>query len=244
LMPGQALCGDLVVTDIGTPETVFKDIAPDVWLNGPRLWHHNLPQTIAEDGRYNKYSRGHTVVLGGADMPGAARLAASACRRAGAGLVTIATPNSAFDLFAVGDPGTLVNRVDDQMAFKAALEDPRRNTAVIGPGAGITEVTRQQTLIALDGDRKVVVDADALTVSAQNKQALFVRCSDRCLLTPHEGEFKRLFDVTGDKLKRAREAASISGVVVLLKGPDTVIAHPDGRAIINANAPAYLATAS
>jgi NAD(P)H-hydrate repair Nnr-like enzyme with NAD(P)H-hydrate dehydratase domain len=115
---------------------------------------------------------------------------------------------------------------------------------VIGPGAEITEVTRQQTLIALDGDRKVVVDADALTVSAQNKQALFVRCSDRCLLTPHEGEFKRLFDVTGDKLKRAREAASISGVVVLLKGPDTVIAHPDGRAIINANAPAYLATAS
>ena len=111
---------------------------------------------------------------------------------------------------------------------------------MIGPGAEITEVTRQQTLIALDGDRKVVVDADALTVSAQNKLALF----DRCLLTPHEGEFKRLFDVTGDKLNRAREAASISGAVVLLKGPDTVIAHPDGRAIINANAPAYLATAS
>ncbi len=242
-MPGKALCGDLIVTDIGTPETVFRDIAPDVWLNGPCLWHHILPQTGAEDGGYNKYSRGHAVVLAGADMPGAARLVASACRRAGAGVVTIAAPDATFDLFTAGDPGTLVSRVKDPKAFKVALDDPRRKTVVIGPGAGITEVTRQQTLIALGGGRKVVVDADALTASAQNKQALFDRCSDRCLLTPHEGEFKRLFDVTGDKLTRARKAASISGAVVLLKGPDTVIAHPDGRAIINANAPAYLATA-
>jgi ADP-dependent NAD(P)H-hydrate dehydratase / NAD(P)H-hydrate epimerase len=243
LMPARSLCGDLVVSDIGTPEQVLDIIKPTLHLNRPRLWRHLLPRTVANTGRFNKYSRGHAVILGGADMPGAARLAARACRRVGAGLVTIAVPFEAFEIYAAGDPGTLVTKANGADGFAAALADPRRNVVVIGPGAGVTPDTRAQTLVALDGERKVVVDADALTVFQDDPQALFDQCSGDTLLTPHEGEFQRVFNVTGDKLTRARKAAEISGAVVLLKGPDTVIAHPDGRAVINAHAPANLATA-
>ncbi|MBT7487456.1 MAG: NAD(P)H-hydrate dehydratase [Rhodospirillales bacterium] len=243
MMPARSLCGDLVVTDIGTPEQVLYTIKPTLYLNAPKLWQHLLPRTVATDGRFNKYSRGHAVILGGAEMTGAARLAARACRRGGAGLVTIAAPFEAFDVYAAGDPGTLITKANGADGFAAAVADPRRNVVVVGPGAGITSDTRAQTLIALDGERKVVVDADALTVFQDDPQALFDKCSNDTLLTPHEGEFKRVFDVTGDKLARARQAAKISGAVVLLKGPDTVIAHPDGRAVINAHAPATLATA-
>lgn len=243
LMPSRSHCGDLVITDIGTPEQVLADINPTLSLNGPALWQHLLPRTVADDCRYNKYSRGHAVILGGTDMPGAARLAARACRRVGAGLVTIAASFEAFAVYAAGDPGTLVTKANGADGFAAALADPRRNVVIVGPGAGVTSDTKAQTLIALEGERKVVVDADALTIFQEDPQALFDKCSDKCLLTPHEGEFKRLFDGEGDKLSRARQAAEISGAVVLLKGPDTVIAHPDGRAVINAHAPATLATA-
>ena len=243
LMPRRKLCGDLVVTKIGTPEHVLNTIKPTLSLNGPVLWRPMLPRVVAEDGRFNKYSRGHAVVLGGAEMPGAARLAARACRRVGAGLVTIAAPFEAFEIYAAGDPGTLITKANGAGGFAAAEADPRRNVVVIGPGAGVTPDTRAQTLVALDGKRKVVVDADALTVFQDEPQALFEQCSENTLLTPHEGEFKRVFDLTGDKLTRARKAAEISGAGVLLKGSDTVIAHPDGRAVINAHAPATLATA-
>jgi ADP-dependent NAD(P)H-hydrate dehydratase / NAD(P)H-hydrate epimerase len=243
LMPARSLCGDLVVTEIGTPVQVLDTIKPTLHLNAPELWQHLLPRTVADNGRFNKYSRGHAVILGGADMPGAARLAARACRRVGAGLVTIAAPFEAFEIYAAGDPGTMITKANGADGFAAALADPRRNVVVVGPGAGVSPDTRAQTLVALDGERKVVVDADALTVFQDDPLALFDQCSDNTLLTPHEGEFKRVFNLTGDKLTRARKAAEISGAVVLLKGPDTVIAHPDGRAVINAHAPASLATA-
>ena len=122
------------------------------------------------------------------------------------------------------------------------LADKRRNVIAIGPGAGVGSSTRQFVLAALATKRAVVLDADALTSFAEAPQDLFQAIVGPCVLTPHAGEFKRLFHFEGDKLQRTRSAARQSNAVVVLKGPDTVIAAPDGRAIINSNAPAQLAT--
>ncbi len=239
LYPGRGICGQITVVDIGIPETVLDIIKPGIAENTPSLWVKSVfGKQAATD---HKYDRGHLVVAGSADMPGAARLAARAARRTGAGLVTLSVPDDARGVYLAGDPGNIVEaRID----FTDTLRDPRRNAVVLGPGLGVSDETKSMVLSALvGGTRAVVLDADALSVFADNPADLFDAIQGPTVLTPHEGEFKRLFNAKGDKLIRAKAAASQSGAVVILKGADTVIAASDGRAAINTNAPRWLATA-
>ncbi len=158
----------------------------------------------------------------------------------GAGLVTIAAPDPAWPVYAAGPPGLLVDS-DDRWSERMA--DDRYNAVLVGPGAGVGDAARQRALEACAAGKALVLDADGITSFAEDRDGLFAAVNDRCVLTPHEGEFSRLFEHQGSKLERARAAARESGAIVLLKGPDTVIAEPDGRAVINANAPPDLATA-
>ncbi|NQV83647.1 MAG: NAD(P)H-hydrate dehydratase [Rhodospirillales bacterium] len=240
LLPGREHCGQLVVADIGIPESVLEDIDPKTFHNGPGLWLGKFPWP---EGAGHKYDRGHAVVCGGAEMTGAARLAGMGARRLGAGLVTIAAPISAFAIYAKEEPGTLVQAVDDDAAFRKLLSDPRINAVLAGPGLGLSGATRERVLSALSTGKATVLDADALSAFASDPETLFGAINGPCLMTPHEGEFKRLFAITGDKLNRTRRAAEVSGAVVLFKGADTVIADPEGNAVINSNAPSDLATA-
>ncbi len=203
------------------------------------MWRRTFPALEASG---NKYGRGHAVVLGGV-MTGAARLAAEAARRIGAGLVTIAAPPEARVIYGAGAPGTIVATIENEAAFATLIGDPRRNAVLLGPGAGTVPAVREKVLTALGLSKHCVIDADALTVFADDPARLFDAICGPCVLTPHEGEFARIFDTAGDKLTRARAAARISGAVVLLKGADTVIAAPDGRAAVNTGAPPTLATA-
>ena len=240
LLPGRARVGELHLVDIGIPDTVLDDIAPRTFENGPALWRHLLPRPGLED---HKYTRGHGVVFGGAEMTGAARLAARAALRAGAGLVTIAAAPEALAIYAATMPGVLTEPVADAPALAAALEDTRRNAILIGPGAGLGAETRALVLAALGAGRATVLDADVFTVFEGRADALLGAIAGPTLMTPHEGEYRRVFAHTGDKLSRTRAAAHDARAAVLLKGADTVIAAPDGRAAINANAPPTLATA-
>ncbi len=236
LWPGRELCGTLAVADIGIPAAVYAETAPRAWRNDPALWGALLPR-LESDG--HKYRRGHLLVAGGARFTGAARLAARAGRRAGAGLCTLLAPQAALAAYGGGDPGLMLRPDGD---WPALLADPRCPAAVIGPGLGVGAETRALALAALAAERAVVLDADALTSFAADPAALW-RAGGRMVLTPHDGEYARLFAHTGDRLHRARAAAAESGAVVLLKGPDTVVAAPDGRAAITADAPPSLATA-
>ncbi|MGA7262375.1 MAG: NAD(P)H-hydrate dehydratase, partial [Stellaceae bacterium] len=159
------------------------------------------------------------------------------------GLVTIAAPEAAFAIYAAALTGVIVHPVADLEAFQGFLADQRRNAALIGPGAGVGGETRARTMAILGAGKRAVLDADALTSFSEDPDTLFSAIRSPCVMTPHAGEFSRLFDTAGDKPERARRAARQSGAVVLLKGADTVIAAPDGRVAINANAPPQLATA-
>jgi NAD(P)H-hydrate epimerase len=244
IYPGRGYCGTVLLAQIGIPDAVLGGIAPRTFENGPPLWLAAYPWPQPED---HKYRRGHVVVAGGAVLTGAARLAARASARAGAGLVTIAAPESAWPVYAAALTGVIVRpmrRLDD---FAALIGDERVRAMVVGPGAGVTAETRELALAALGTGRAVVIDADALTIFAKSPDTLFAAIKGPAVLTPHEGEFARLFAALssqegGDRLSRARQAAKTAGAVVVLKGPDTVIAAPDGRAAINANAPPDLAT--
>ena len=203
------------------------------------LWAGLFPRP---DAASHKYTRGHAVVCGG-PMTGAGRLAARAARRIGAGLLSVAAAPEHCDLFALDAPGAIVLPAADLPAFEFILSDPRKNAVLIGPGHGVTARTREFAGVALRSGKPVVLDADGLSGFADNAAGLARMVSGPAVLTPHEGEFKRLFpDLAGSKIERARRAALQTGAVVVLKGPDTVIAAPDGRAAINANAPPWLAT--
>jgi NAD(P)H-hydrate epimerase len=240
LLPGRSYCGETVLEHIGIPDSVLDPIAPDTAENAPDWWLDAFPRPSLET---HKYVRGHALVAGGAVMTGAARLAARAAARLGAGLVTVAAPEAAFAIYAAALIGVIVHPVAGLEAFLEFLTDKRRNAALIGPGAGVGDETRDRTLAILGAGKRTVLDADALTSFAEDPDTLFSAICSPCVMTPHAGEFSRLFDTSGDKPERARRAARQSGAVVLLKGADTVIAAPDGRVAINANAPPQLATA-
>ena len=287
LTPGKFLCGEVVVASIGITDDVLTQVIPQTFENAPACWAHALPR-LQQSG--NKYTRGHALISGGYPQTGAARLAARAAARIGAGLITIAVPEIALPIYASALTSIMVHPLSAHEDFNHLLDDPRFSAVLIGPGAGINEQTRARVLAMLGSGRPVVLDADALTAFAGNPAELdwaidgardtmvrnlrtaeknraivspgcrakprsnseqpgrdddepLVPARPGCVLTPHDGEFLRLFDSTGDKLTRARAAARRSGAIIILKGSDTVIASPDGRAIINSNAPPTLATA-
>ena len=251
LLPGRIHCGRVRVADIGIPARVLDEIRPQTFENVPSVWRKFFPVPPI-DG--HKYARGHAVVVsGGIATTGAARMAARGCLRAGAGLVTVASPRDALAVNASALSAVMVRAIDTVPEFAEWLADRRLNACVIGPGAGIGERTHDFVHAALSSRRSLVLDADALTSFAEAPHRLFeaIKSSQdpQVVLTPHEGEFPRLFSDMSNKhpdrskLERVRAAAERSGAVVLLKGPDTVVASPDGRATIAANAPPWLATA-
>tara|TARA_R110000824_G_scaffold155226_6_gene327762 strand:- start:58459 stop:59982 length:1524 start_codon:yes stop_codon:yes gene_type:complete len=246
LLPGRLLCGEIVLADIGIDEDVLTELVPTVFENGPALWGHLLPRPNIET---HKYVRGHALVVsGGPSSTGAARLAARGAARAGAGLVTLASPPNALMVNASHLTSIMLTPCANADALSKLLEDKRKNACLIGPGNGVGQGTRENVLAALLSGAAMVLDADALTSFAENPRDLFVAITGYfagpTVLTPHEGEFKRLFpNVRGDKLARAREAAREAGAVIVLKGPDTIIASPEGDAVINSNGGPELATA-
>jgi hydroxyethylthiazole kinase-like uncharacterized protein yjeF len=240
LLPGRSHCGEIILVQIGIAEAVLDRIGPDAAANGPQWWLAGFPRPSLES---HKYTRGHALVAGGGVMTGAARLAAKSALRTGAGLVTLAAPEAAFQIYSAALTGVIVHSVAGLDDFRTLLADKRRNAVLIGPGAGVGAETRDKTLAILAAEKGAVLDADALTSFAGDPGTLFSAIRSPCVMTPHEGEFARLFDAAGSKPERARRSARQSGAVILLKGADTVIAAPDGRVAINANAPPELATA-
>ena len=272
LLPGRTLCGEVLLADIGIPEMVLQEIGARTFANRAALWREVYPWPRI-DG--HKYSRGHAVVVSGpAESTGAARMGARGALRVGAGLVTIVGSATATAINATQLTAVMVKGVGGDAALTEFLGDVRRNAVLIGPGAGVGAGTAATVLTVLGSPAAAVLDADALTSFAPDAsrdpvratgfgfvvrgsapgpmpEALFGAIKGRTapvVLTPHAGEFKRLFGeragpAEGSKLDRARRAAEASGAVVILKGPDTVIAAPDGRAAVNDNAPPWLATA-
>jgi ADP-dependent NAD(P)H-hydrate dehydratase / NAD(P)H-hydrate epimerase len=240
LLPGRELCGEVVVADIGIPSAVLESLAIDTWENDPALWRTELPRAKSSG---NKYTRGHALLCGGYPMTGAARMAARAAARIGAGLTTIAVPEVAFSIYATALTSIMVQPLTQESDLARLLSDSRYTAFLIGPGAGVNDATRETALAILGTARPVLLDADAISVFASRAAELARAIHGPCVMTPHEGEFERVFDAQGDKLGRARTAARQSGAVVVLKGADTVVAAPDGRAVVNTNAPASLATA-
>lgn len=242
LYPARKYCGEVVVADIGTPASVLDSLGHSLWENGPSIWR--LPQPAAGG---HKYQRGHVLVMsGGALSTGASRLAAEGALRAGAGLVTLAGSPDALRVHAEHVTEILLEPVDSADGMRRVLGERKRNAVIVGPGNGLSDETRDRVLVALKAGIAVVLDADALTAFADQREVLLGALRPGCVLTPHDGEFARLFPAAArlpDRLARARAGAAEAGVVVVLKGPDTVIAHPDGRAIVNTNAPPELASA-
>lgn len=248
LLPGRDLCGELEVFDIGIPARIVRAHA-DAMLaeNTPAQWQSEIP---SEGSDTHKYKRGHLVVFsGGPNATGAARMSAMAGLKAGAGLVTIASPKEALDVNAGMLTAIMLHAIEDEASLRGWLADRRLSTFVLGPGFGAGEKARQFCLAL--ADRHLVLDADGITSFRDDPQGLFDAFAagpTRLVLTPHEGEFARLFpDIAADdtlsKVDKARAAAARAHAAIIYKGADSVIAAPDGRALINANAPPWLATA-
>ncbi|MCW8915765.1 MAG: NAD(P)H-hydrate dehydratase [Magnetovibrio sp.] len=262
LMPGRGVCGDIVIADIGISDDVVDEVKGHKYLNTPSQWGEYFP---FHEEDVHKYARGHVTVLGGPVMCGAARMVSYAARRIGAGLACIAAPTKAFNIYAIAtEPGTLVAPIKDAKAFRKLISDSRKNACVIGPGAGIGKATRDMTLDAIKLGKSCVIDADAITCFQKAPKALFQAIKaarkanmqqETVVLTPHSGEFARIFPDLAARLMKpknhdkdckvevTRDAAKRAGCIVLLKGPDTVVASPDGCTTISVNAPASLATA-
>lgn len=245
LLPGRILCGKVVLADIGIAEGVLAEI-------NPQLWENTKPILPSFDSSTHKYKRGHAIIVSGPSFnTGASRLAAHAALKIGAGLVTIAGHEDELRVHAAHTTAVMLAQTDTALALGMFLNDKRRNAACIGPAAGIGSETCANVRAILASAAATVLDADALTSFAQKPAELFAAIAERpdrpIVITPHEGEFARLFrdlaDVSQAKHERAITAANRSGAVIILKGADTVIASPDGRAAINSNAPPSLATA-
>ncbi len=243
LMPGLERGGEILVAETGMHQDVLDEIAPVTAENDKELWRDLLPKLEA-DG--HKYLRGHALIFGGPVMTGASRLAARSAQRMGAGLVTLAAPKESWEVYAKALESVIVQPVEELAVCQALIDDEKRNAILIGPGLGLEPEKRELVLAVLASRKPCVLDADALTLFAEEPEILFKALHEDCVLTPHEGEFSRLFgsriDSETDKISRAQEAAKMAGCVVLLKGAETVIASPKGFAVVNLNAPPWLAT--
>jgi ADP-dependent NAD(P)H-hydrate dehydratase / NAD(P)H-hydrate epimerase len=240
LLPGRGCTGRLSIADIGLEPRHLADADVSTALNDPALWQACVPSLEVA----HKYERGRLWVLGGAEMTGAAALAAGAGLRAGAGLVGIAAPPAVANVYRSRERALIVSEAPDLGAWDQLLARMRPDALVLGPGLGRDATLLDWLRHGLQAVKRAVLDADALTLCASQDVSVRELACPELVLTPHEGEFARLFpDLAGSKLDRARQAAAATGAVVVLKGPDTIIASPDGRAAINGNAPASLATA-
>lgn len=250
LYPGKRHCGVVRLVDIGIPAAVLDEIKPEMRENSPENWKHLWHPPAAEG---HKYSRGHCVAVSGPYWStGAIRLAARAALRTGSGLVTIVSPQSALAINASHTTSVMTRGFDTIETFSDLISDRRISSVVIGPGLGLSEDNRELVYSVLRSEAFVVLDADALTLFAGKSGELFevlaARPSNRTVLTPHGGEFTRLFpgvekDHGASKSDRARAAANLAHSIVLLKGPDTVIAGSDRQVIINHDSSPWLATA-
>jgi hydroxyethylthiazole kinase-like uncharacterized protein yjeF len=241
LLPGALRCGATRVVDIGLAPAALAAQDEGLRVNTPALWASRLPRRTQGS---HKYDFGHALVVGGPiTTTGASRLCARAALRVGAGLVSIACPPETLPIYAATLTAVMTKPVADAAAMAGLLADPRLNALAFGPGAGVGATTRATVRDLLALQRPTVLDADALTSFADMRAALLERLHGQVVLTPHDGEFARIFAHRGCRLERARAAAAESRAVVVLKGNDTVVAAPDGRAAVLADAPAALATA-
>jgi ADP-dependent NAD(P)H-hydrate dehydratase / NAD(P)H-hydrate epimerase len=254
LLPGRDLCGAVSVFDIGVNAEAVREVSCETWLNGPEVWMDRFPKPGSHS---HKFTRGHAIVVSGPPQStGAARLGARGALRIGAGAVTLATTVDAFMINAVNSTAVMVKPYADpaSLGSMVARLHTEHDAVLVGPGLRRSDVSKETVLAVLRNAPKVVLDADALTTFSDDEGpedggraelfAAIAASKGQVILTPHEGEFKRLFPaITGSKLDRARAAAAKSKAIVVLKGADTVIAAPDQRAVINDNAPAWLATA-
>ena len=241
LMPGRELCGNVALRQIGILDSVLSEITAQTIENHPSNWRLPIATTAG-----HKYSKGHCVVVSGPrGATGAARMTAISALRAGAGLVTINGTQEALAEHA--SQLTAVMLREEPLA--ELLQDVRFNALVVGPGNGVTDATYHNVLTAIAANRALLLDADALNCFKSDPETIFnaiKKTSGNVVMTPHAGEFSRLFsevDLNAGKVEAARKAAEISGAVIVFKGADSVIASPDGRASINANGPPWLATA-
>ncbi|TBN54585.1 NAD(P)H-hydrate dehydratase [Hansschlegelia quercus] len=244
LLPGRLLCGRIVLADIGAPASAVASVGARVWLNRPAVWRDAIPEPSIAG---HKYSRGHVAVWSGPELQtGASRLSALAALRAGAGAVTLLGSKAALKEHAAHLTAIMLREAED--GWRSFLDQRKVAAVVVGPGASATPDTRRALEEACAGDRRVVMDADVFSLFAGDAEGLGRLIGEgEAVLTPHEGEFKRVFgedaDVAPSKLERARAAAARVGATIVLKGPDTVVASQDGRATIADNAPPHLATA-
>jgi NAD(P)H-hydrate epimerase len=243
LLPGRTWARDLVVADIGCRDEDLPDLAMTPRVNGAALWQSALPLPSASD---HKYTRGHTLVVGGPAMPGATRLASRAARRIGVGMLSVAAPREAHAFYLSDQPGLIVRPMESERDLATLLEDKRITSVLVGSGLPPSAETRSLVETAIRSGRPVVIDGGGLTAFAGDQLALARLGRADIVLTPHEGEFGRLFpalEKVRDKATRAFDAARECRCTVLLKGADTVIASPTGAGAINLDAPAWLATA-
>ena len=249
LMPGRAYAGDVCVADIGISGETVTQSGSSLFENVPGLWLASFPQPKLAG---HKYDRGHTVVVSGPmHMTGATKLAARAALRAGAGLVTVAAPKDAVPVLAASLTAVMVRQAAGEAGLAMLLKDKRMNVVLLGPGQGVGSATQKMVAAAAKAKRSLVLDADAITSFTRNAKLLakILKSASATVLTPHEGEFARLFQNQSEilekasKIEKVRAAARAIDQVVLLKGADTVVAATDGRAAIAANAPPWLATA-
>ena len=244
LYPGRGYCGDVIVADIGISNRTVDAVQPDIFLNMPSLWGRHFP--IIQKNAH-KYDKGHAVVVSGDSIhTGACRLAAMASLRIGAGLVSVSSPEDALSIHASHLTAVMIKRREQ---LNEDLADSRLNVWCIGPGAGLTVETKKNVLSIINAGKNAIFDADALSVFEDNPRQLYdaiqSRVDEQYVLTPHAGEFGRIFPYLKklDKITATRNAAKLSKAVVIYKGADTVIASPDGRTCISNNGPASLDTA-
>ncbi|MDE2184809.1 MAG: NAD(P)H-hydrate dehydratase [Alphaproteobacteria bacterium] len=243
LMTGRLRCGHVVLSQIGIPDAALEVARPALAENGPEIWSLPRPGPLG-----HKYARGHTLIISGpAHATGAARLAARGALRIGSGLVSVASPPGAIAVNAAHLTAIMVKPFDGAPGLAHLLEDKRYKAVAIGPGCGVGQGTRDLVGAVLNSDVAAVLDADALTSFSGDSGSLFQILRPSSVLTPHDGEFTRVFpDLlahSASRIEAARDAAARAGCLVLLKGPDTIIADPNGRVVVTTNAPPELATA-
>ena len=247
LLPGKINTGELSVVDIGVPEQIFEGVkkSSNIFLNTSDLWKNYFPWPKEYD---HKYSRGHLLVQSGDQFStGASRLASLSALRIGAGVVTLASSDEAALINASHLTSVMVKNISNISNFINFAKNRKVTSLLIGPGCGVTDYTKKLSLNVIELGLPVVLDADALSVFKNDPDELFSsikKYNDRVILTPHEGEFNRIFkDRKGSKLSAASDAAKLSGATIIYKGNDTVISNPDGLLAISDKSSPFLATA-